>query len=55
MPFADRLDTVTLPVDAPGPGETTLLVELVEAVNAHAEKLNARLFTYLDYAVVATR
>jgi SAM-dependent methyltransferase len=28
---------------------------LVEAFNANVEKLNARIFTYLDYAIVATR
>ena len=30
-------------------------VETVEAFNANVDKLNARLFTFLDYAVVATK
>ncbi|HEX7780570.1 MAG TPA: class I SAM-dependent methyltransferase, partial [Vicinamibacterales bacterium] len=55
VPYSDRLETVTLPVPTPGAAQDNTLVEVVEAVNAHAEKLNARLFTYLDYAVVARR
>ena len=55
VPYSDRLETVTLPVPTPGAAQDNALVEVVEAVNAHAEKLNARLFTYLDYAVVARR
>jgi len=31
------------------------LAELVEAFNANVEKLNARMFTSLDYAIVARR
>jgi O-antigen chain-terminating methyltransferase len=31
------------------------VAELVEAFNANVEKLNARMFTYLDYAIVARR
>jgi SAM-dependent methyltransferase len=55
VPYSDRLETVTLPVATPGAPQDETLVEVVEALNAHAEKLNARLFTYLDYAVVARR
>jgi O-antigen chain-terminating methyltransferase len=29
--------------------------DLVEAFNANVEKLNARLFTFLDYAIVGSR
>ena len=53
VPYADRLDKVVMP--AASPGLDPALVEIAEALNAHAEKLNARLFTYLDYAVVARR
>jgi len=31
------------------------LATVVATVNAHAEKLNARLFSSMDYAVVARR
>jgi O-antigen chain-terminating methyltransferase len=55
VPYSDRLETVTLPVPTPGAALDATLVDVVEALNAHAEKLNARLFTYLDYAVVARR
>ncbi len=51
----DKLTRVSLPSGRPGhePDPTTL--DLIDAVNAHAEKLNARLFTFRDYAVVARR
>ncbi len=31
------------------------IIELVEALNAHANRLNSQLFTYRDYAVIARR
>jgi O-antigen chain-terminating methyltransferase len=34
---------------------TPTIVELVEGVNAHANRLNSRLFTYRDFAIVARR
>jgi len=59
-PFAeeDRLPTVPLPAavpagDTPAAGPST--ADLIEALNAHAERLNARLFTHRDYAIVARR
>jgi SAM-dependent methyltransferase len=55
VPYADRLEKVVLPAAAPGGAIDPMVVEIVEALNAHAEKLNARLFTHLDYAVVAIR
>jgi SAM-dependent methyltransferase len=55
VPHSDKLQQVSLPKAAGGAARDETLVELAEAVNAHAEKLNARLFTYLDYAVVARR
>jgi hypothetical protein len=44
VPPEDRLQTVPA-VDGPG-------ADVIEAFNANVEKLNARLFTYLDYAIV---
>lgn len=46
----DRLERV--PVAS---GATTELARVVSAINAHADKLNARLFSSMDYAVVARR
>jgi hypothetical protein len=46
------------PVPAPSPGasrEAQLLAQLVEAFNLNMERLNDRMFTHLDYAVVARR
>ena len=53
----DRLDRVA---DAAGSGGTAgrrsgAWTALVAAVNAHADKLNARLFSSFDYAVIARR
>jgi O-antigen chain-terminating methyltransferase len=45
---ADRLPTVA-PLGNPA------LAPLADAINAHADKLNARLFSSMDYAVVARR
>jgi SAM-dependent methyltransferase len=50
VPPQDRLQPVVAPAHA-----TPDLVDLVEAFNANVEKLNARMFTHLDYAVVASR
>jgi O-antigen chain-terminating methyltransferase len=50
VPQRDRLQP--LPV---APGADPATEELVETFNANVEKLNARMFTNLDYAVVATR
>ena len=48
---ADRLEIVSRPgADAP-----PALREAIDALNAHAGKLNARLFSYMDYAVVGRR
>ncbi len=47
----DRLGRVAHPTTALGAG----LAGLVAAVNDHADKLNARLFSYMDYAIVARR
>jgi SAM-dependent methyltransferase len=49
---SDRLDRVAL--DVPG-DDPAALRTLVAAINAHADKLNARLFSFADYAVIARR
>ena len=50
---ADKLDRVS---DASVPSHAPpALREAIAAINAHADKLNARLFSYMDYAVVARR
>lgn len=47
---ADRLQTAAAPAGAP-PGT----LDLVETINANVEKLNARMFSHMDYAVVARK
>lgn len=55
----DRLDRVAdLPSGAPADpagGEAAAVRALIAAVNAHADKLNARMFSSFDYAIVARR
>ena len=46
----DRLQAVALPN-----GADTSLADLTETFNANVEKLNSRLFTHLDYAVIGAR
>ncbi len=50
VPPQDRLQTL-----APAATADPALADLVEAFNANAEKLNARIFTHLDYAVIGAR
>ena len=50
VPQQDRLQPLPVAPDA-----DRAAAELVETFNANVEKLNARMFTNLDYAVVATR
>ena len=47
---ADRLDRVSVSATA-----TEATAAIAAAVNAHADKLNARLFSSMDYAIVARR
>jgi hypothetical protein len=47
----DKLEIVNRPDSAEPPA----LREAIDALNSHADKLNARLFSYMDYAVVARR
>ncbi len=49
VPAQDRLQTV-----ASGTADPQL-ADIVETLNANAEKLNSRLFTHLDYAVVGSK
>ena len=46
----DRLQPIALPQ-----GADAVLDDIAEAFNANVEKLNARLFTHMDYAVVARK
>ncbi len=50
VPAQDRLQPIAAPA-----GADAAFADLVEAFNANVEKLNARMFTYLDYAIVAER
>ena len=50
-PVGDKLQTVEPPRDAAG----GTLGELIAAFNRNVERLNARMFTYLDYAAVGVR
>ena len=46
----DRLQPVAVPA-----GADLFVSDLAEAFNGNVEKLNSRMFTYLDYAVIAER
>jgi O-antigen chain-terminating methyltransferase len=50
VPPQDRLQPIVLPA-----GADPVLGDLAEAFNGNVEKLNSRIFTYLDYAIVASR
>jgi SAM-dependent methyltransferase len=50
VPEQDRLQLTPLPADA-----DQRTADFVETFNANVEKLNARIFTNLDYAIVARR
>ena len=50
VPQQDKLQPIALPA-----GADAASGELVEAFNANVEKLNARIFTFMDYAVIGTR
>ena len=52
---ADRLERIPRLEDASSVAPHGELATLVAAVNAHADKLNARLFSSMDYAVIARR
>jgi hypothetical protein len=47
VPPEDRLQAAAAAAGLPA--------DLIETLNANVEKLNARLFTWLDYAIVAVR
>lgn len=51
----DRLRTVPMSATPPATPEQAAIAELSEAVNAHADRLNAQLFTHRDFAVIARR
>ncbi len=51
----DRLRTVPMSTAPPATPEQAAIAELSEAINAHADRLNAQLFTHRDFAVIAHR
>jgi len=50
VPQQDRLQTIGVPR-----GGDATFADLAEAFNANVEKLNSRIFTYLDYAVIGDK
>jgi SAM-dependent methyltransferase len=50
VPPEDRLQPIAVPA-----ATDAASAELVEAFNGNVEKLNARIFTYMDYAIVGER
>ena len=52
---ADRLQDVPVLSPREGRGHNPVLADVVEVMNANMDKLNARLFTDRDYAIVARR
>ena len=50
VPPQDRLQPIRVPADA-----DALSSDLAEVFNANVEKLNARLFTHMDYAIVGQK
>jgi O-antigen chain-terminating methyltransferase len=50
VPPQDRLQTLTPPADA-----DAAMSDFVETFNANVSKLNSRIFTHLDYAVIGAR
>jgi len=51
----DRLPHVFRVPPREGQEPDPTIADLIDTVNSHADKLNARLFTFMDYAVVARR
>jgi O-antigen chain-terminating methyltransferase len=54
-PVADKLQSVAPAARPAGAAAPDAVAELVTAFNANVERLNARMFTYLDYAAVGVR
>ena len=52
---ADKLQHVPMLPPREGKEHNPILVDLVDIVNSHTDKLNARMFTFMDYAVIARR
>jgi O-antigen chain-terminating methyltransferase len=50
VPRQDRLQPIAVPA-----GADATFADLAEAFNANVEKLNSRIFTYLDYAVIGDK
>jgi O-antigen chain-terminating methyltransferase len=50
VPPQDRLQPIAVPA-----GADPALADMAEAFNSNVEKLNARMFTYMDYAIVGRK
>jgi SAM-dependent methyltransferase len=50
VPDQDKLQPIAAPA-----GADSALVDLIEAFNGNVEKLNSRMFTFMDYAVVGEK
>jgi O-antigen chain-terminating methyltransferase len=50
VPQQDRLQRLAVPATA-----DAVLLDVVEAFNANVDKLNARIYTHLDYAVIGRK
>lgn len=55
VPEADRLESVPVLPPREGREHNPTLVDLVDIVNSHANKLNSRLFTFMDYAAIGRK
>ncbi len=55
VPTTERLQVVSLPPSRKEIEQHQAIFDIVNIVNANTDKLNARLFTFMDYAVVARR
>jgi len=55
VPDADRLSAIDVQPEGGEPGTVAMLERLTRTLNDHAAKLNRRLFSFMDYAVVARR
>jgi hypothetical protein len=50
VPMQDRLQPIATPA-----GADPVLADLAEAFNSNVQKLNARMFTHMDYAIVGQK
>jgi O-antigen chain-terminating methyltransferase len=51
-PIAEHEKLPSVRMAPPGPDTDQTMIDLVDALNAHADRLNSQLFTFRDYAIV---